>query len=219
MAGRAVKQVPRYEILESSSRRKSANKTTAPGVVVLRRMADVYVLPATDARRIPFYAVRIIKGCVREKKGRRKKKGKRERFKADQYFIFERRCHDGNRYLKIEKHDTTSHFELKRAGGGCEKTRGGEERKGERERESELKEQRSRRRTGSAAARRNSSLVKGAIIQGIAPGPQTAHKLWAFNFAILTGRSDECRGEARFLKRLSRRRSSLPLISLSSREH
>lgn len=43
-----------------------------------------------------------------------------------------------------------------------------------------------------AAARRNSSLVKGAIIQGIAPGPQTAHKLWAFNFAILTGRSDEC---------------------------
>lgn len=43
-----------------------------------------------------------------------------------------------------------------------------------------------------AEARRNSSLVKGAIIQGIAPGPQTAHKLWAFNFAILTGRSDEC---------------------------
>jgi len=48
---------------------------------------------------------------------------------------------------------------------------------------------------GFAAARRNSSLVKGAIIQGIAPGPQTAHKLWAFNFAILTGRSDGCRGE------------------------
>lgn len=71
-------------------------------------------------------------------------------------------------------------------------------RKGEgakKEEASELKEQRSRRRTGSAAARRNSSLVKGAIIQGIAPGPQTAHKLWAFNFAILTGRSDECRGE------------------------
>lgn len=64
---------------------------------------------------------------------------------------------------------------------------GREERRGER-----LKERRSPRRTGSAAARRNSSLVKGAIIQGIAPGPQTAHKLWAFNFAILTGRSDEC---------------------------
>lgn len=54
------------------------------------------------------------------------------------------------------------------------------------------REQRSRRRTSPAAARRNSSLVKGAIIQGIAPGPQTAHKLWAFNFMILTGRSDEC---------------------------
>lgn len=147
-------------------------------------------------------------------KKRADEKGKeRERFKADQYFIFERRCHDGNRYLKIEKHDTTSHFELKRAGGGCEKTRGGEERKGERERESELKEQRSRRRTGSATARRNSSLVKGAIIQGIAPGPQTAHKLWAFNFAILTGRSDECRGEARFLKRLSQRRAPASLSS------
>lgn len=54
------------------------------------------------------------------------------------------------------------------------------------------RERRSRRRMGFAAARRNSSLVKGAIIQGIAPGPQTAHKLRAFNFAILTGRSDEC---------------------------
>lgn len=55
----------------------------------------------------------------------------------------------------------------------------------------------SRRRTGRAARglpRRNSSLVKGAIIQGIAPGRrllQTAHKLWGFNFAILTERSDE----------------------------
>lgn len=54
------------------------------------------------------------------------KEGEKERFKADQYFIFEQRCHDGNRYLKIEKHDTTSHFELKRAGGGWEKRhRGG----------------------------------------------------------------------------------------------
>lgn len=114
-----------------------------------------------------------------------KKEKERERFKADQYFIFERRCHDGNRYLKIEKHDTTSHFELKRAGGGWEKRRRG--RGVKKEEECELKEQRSRRRTGSATARRNSSLVKGAIIQGIAPGPQTAHKLWAFNFAILTG--------------------------------
>lgn len=132
-----------------------------------------------------------------DEKGKEGEK-ERERFKADQYFIFEQRCHDGNRYLKIEKHDTTSHFELKRAGGGWEKRRGGrwEGRGGEeRRRERGLKEQRSRRRTGSAAARRNSSLVKGAIIQGIAPGPQTAHKLWAFNFAILTGRSDECRGE------------------------
>ncbi|KYN31011.1 hypothetical protein ALC56_14823 [Trachymyrmex septentrionalis] len=103
----------------------------------------------------------------------------------------QRRCHDGNRCLKIEKYDTTSHFELKRAGGGW-----GRKGKGaKKEEESRLKEQRSRRRTGSTAARRNSSLVKGAIIQGIAPGPQTAHKLWAFNFAILTGRSDECRGE------------------------
>ncbi|KYQ54822.1 hypothetical protein ALC60_06162, partial [Trachymyrmex zeteki] len=42
-----------------------------------------------------------------------------------------RRCHDGNRYLKIEKYDTTSHFELKRAGGGWEKRQGGEERRGE----------------------------------------------------------------------------------------
>ncbi|EGI70492.1 hypothetical protein G5I_00692 [Acromyrmex echinatior] len=42
-----------------------------------------------------------------------------------------RRCHDGNRYLKIEKHDTISHFELKRAGGGWEKRQGGEERRGE----------------------------------------------------------------------------------------
>lgn len=46
-----------------------------------------------------------------EKKGRRKRECKKERergekrFKADQYFIFERRCHDGNRYLKIEKHE------------------------------------------------------------------------------------------------------------------
>lgn len=127
-----------------------------------------------------------------KKRADEKGKGReRERFKANQYFIFERRCHDGNRYLKIEKHDSTSHFELKRAGGRWEKRRGGEERRGERAQRAE----RSRRRTGSAAARRNSSLVKGAIIQGIAPGPQTAHKLWAFNFAILTGRSDECRGE------------------------
>lgn len=35
---------------------------------------------------------------------RNRKRGKK-RFKADQYFIFERRCHDGNRYLKIEKHE------------------------------------------------------------------------------------------------------------------
>ncbi|KYN07596.1 hypothetical protein ALC62_01416 [Cyphomyrmex costatus] len=103
-----------------------------------------------------------------------------------------RRCHDGNRYLKIEKHDTTSHFELKRAGGGWEKRQGGEERRGELvQRAEESKED----GFHSAAARRNSSLVKGAIIQRIAPGPQMAHKLWAFNFAILTGRSDECRGE------------------------
>lgn len=69
-----------------------------------------------------------------------------------------------------------------------EKARGrGGKREVKKEEESGLKEQRSRRRTGSAAARRNSSLVKGAIIQGIAPGPQMAHKLWAFNFAILTG--------------------------------
>lgn len=51
-------------------------------------------------------------------------------------------------------------------------------------------------RTGPGVARRNSSLVKGAIIQGIAPSPQTGHKLWAFNFAILTGRSDEWQGES-----------------------
>jgi len=54
------------------------------------------------------------------KKKERERERKRERFKADQYFIFERRCHDGNRYLKIEEHDT-SHFELKRAGGSREK--------------------------------------------------------------------------------------------------
>jgi len=128
---------------------------------------------------------------VCEKKGGRKgaEGRRRERFKADQYFIFERRCHDGNRYLKIEKHDSTSRFELKRAGGEWE---GGEERESKERRGERLKERWSRRRTGSAAARRNSSLVKGAIIQRIAPGPQTAHKLWAFNFAILTGRSDEC---------------------------
>lgn len=60
-----------------------------------------------------------------------------------------------------------------------------------------LKEQKkSRRRTGPGVARRNSSLVKGAIIQGIAPSPQTGHKLWAFNFAILTGRSDEWQAES-----------------------
>lgn len=112
-----------------------------------------------------------------------KKEKDRERFKADQYFIFERRCHDGNRYLKIEKHDTTAHIRTQKSGWWMEeKTRGTKK-----EEESKLKEQRSRRRTGSATARRNSSLVKGAIIQGIAPGPQTAHKLWAFNFAILTG--------------------------------
>jgi len=69
--------------------------------------------------------------CVCEKKGGRKgaEGRRRERFKADQYFIFERRCHDGNRYLKIEKHDSTSRFELKRAGGGWE--RGGERAKKE----------------------------------------------------------------------------------------
>lgn len=92
-------------------------------------------------------------------------------------------------YLKIEKHeDTTSHFKLKRTDSGWR-------RKGEgkrEERRERLKERRSRRRMGSTTARRNSSLVKGAIIQGIAPGPQTAHKLRAFNFAILTGRSVEC---------------------------
>lgn len=73
--------------------------------------------------------------CVCEKKGRRKREGGREKerdLKPTQYFIFERRCHDGNRYLKIEKHDSTSHFELKRAGGRWEKRRGGEERRGER---------------------------------------------------------------------------------------
>lgn len=60
-----------------------------------------------------------------------------------------------------------------------------------------LKEQKkSRRRTGPGVARRNSSLVKRAIIQGIAPSPQTGHKLWAFNFAILTGRSDEWQAES-----------------------
>lgn len=87
---------------------------------------------------MPFYAVRIIKGCACVKKGADEKGERRERFKADQYFIFERRCHDGNRYLKIEKHDTISHFELKRAGGGWEKRRevkrgGGEKRREERD--------------------------------------------------------------------------------------
>lgn len=68
-----------------------------------------------------------------------------------------------------------------------------------------LKEQKkSRRRTGPGVARRNSSLVKGAIIQGIAPSPQTGHKLWAFNFAILTGRSDEWQAEST-PRRVSRR--------------
>lgn len=76
------------------------------------------------ARCILVYAARIIKGCACAKKradGKRSRERTGERFKADQYFIFERRCHDGNRYLKIEKHDTTSHFELKRAGGEREK--------------------------------------------------------------------------------------------------
>lgn len=82
-------------------------------------------------RRILVYAVRIIKGRACTKKNKRKEKkseikrskmrrekdemGEGGRFKVDQYFIFERRCHDGNRYMKIEKHDTTSHFELKSA--------------------------------------------------------------------------------------------------------
>lgn len=77
------------------------------------------------------------------------------------------------------------------------RTRQGKE--GTRGKEGRLKEQKSRRRTSPGVARRNSSLVKGAIIQGIAPGPQTAHKLWAFNFAILTGRSDEWQGESSVL--------------------
>lgn len=76
---------------------------------------------------------------------------------------------------------------------------GGQRRRDEREKKDELKELRSRRRTGPGVVRRNSSLVKGAIIQRIAPGPQTAHKLWAFNFAILTGRSDEWQGEGAIL--------------------
>lgn len=69
---------------------------------------------------------------VPDEKEQRKRERKRERFRATQYFIFERRCHDGNRYLKIEKHDTTSHFKLKRAGGGRKRK---EDREGGRERE------------------------------------------------------------------------------------
>lgn len=45
------------------------------------------------------------KGTDEARKGKRERKKEKERFKADQYFIFERRCHDGNRYLKIEKYD------------------------------------------------------------------------------------------------------------------
>lgn len=82
--------------------------------------------------------------CVCGKKSGRKgaEERRRERFKADQYFIFERRCHDGNRYLKIEKHDSTSRFELKRAGGGWERR--------ERERESARKGEESSSKSGEA---------------------------------------------------------------------
>lgn len=41
-------------------------------------------LAVSIARRMPFYVVRIIKGCACAKKRGRRKKG-RERFKADQY--------------------------------------------------------------------------------------------------------------------------------------
>lgn len=79
------------------------------------------------------------------KKGRTKgaEERRRERFKADQYFIFERRCHDGNKYLKIEKHDSTSRFELKRAGGGWGERRG-------RGRERAKKEEESGSKSGEA---------------------------------------------------------------------
>lgn len=95
---------------------------------------------------------------------------------------------------------------------------GAARRRGKR-REGRLKEQKSRRRTGTGVARRNSSLVKGAIIQGIAPGPQTAHKLWAFNFAILTGRSGRMARRARFLElRATLRPTLLPFSPLLRRE-
>ncbi|KOC68362.1 hypothetical protein WH47_03520 [Habropoda laboriosa] len=131
--------------------------------------------------------LRTIKGpSVFEKKGARESE-KEERFKGDRRSWWIRRSEGATTEIggrKIEEHDG-AHFELARRGpkGRQEGTR-----KGKEEEDDSLSPERSRRRTGlPGVARRNSSLVKRAIIQGIAPGPQTAHKLWAFNFAILTG--------------------------------
>ena len=77
-----------------------------------------------------------------------------------------------------------------------------EGKRGEKEKDDSKSREESKEDGSRAVARRNSSLVKGAIIQGIAPGPQTAHKLWAFNLAILTRRSDEWHSESTALSLL-----------------
>ena len=145
---------------------------------------------------ILFYVVRIIKGCACAKKRVHKKRSRereRERERDLKPTSTSYSSEDTTTEIGIWKSRSTI---SPRTSNSKERVVDGRKGKGaKKEEESWLKEQRSRRRTGSIAARRNSSLVKGAIIQGIAPGPQTAHKLWAFNFAILTGRSDKCRGE------------------------
>lgn len=89
---------------------------------------------------------------ARGKEGKRnRRRGKEgERFKAARYFIFERKYHDGETRLKIENHDTTSHFEMKRASGVERVCRGlrGEQRKERRgiQRVEESKEDESRKR-------------------------------------------------------------------------
>lgn len=133
--------------------------------------------------------------CVREKRAHKKRRKEREREKERDLKPTSTSYSSEGATTEIDIWKSRSTIPP-RTSNSKERVVDGRKGKGaKKEEESWLKEQRSRRRTGSTAARRNSSLVKGAIIQGIAPGPQTAHKLWAFNFAILTGRSDECRGE------------------------
>ena len=109
-----------------------------------------------------------------------------------------------------------------RTKGGRARTHRGKEEasgvKGKKRRRTTQRAEESKEDGPRVVARRNSSLVKGAIIQGIAAGPQTAHKLWAFNLAILTGRSDEWHGEsaAVSLLRATLRPSRPTFFSLSS---